>query len=57
MRPGDVLRVRIEVIELRESKSRPDKGLVRLRGETLNQADETVMTVLHTMLILRRPAA
>src|SRR6201995_5660901 len=31
VRPGDVLRVKTEIIEARESKSKPDHGVIRLR--------------------------
>jgi acyl dehydratase len=46
VRPGDALHVRLEVIEVRPSKSKPDRGSVRLRYEVINQADEVVMTML-----------
>jgi acyl dehydratase len=45
VRPGDTLRARFEVLEARPSNSRPDWGIVRSRGEVLNQSDEVVMTV------------
>lgn len=44
VRPGDRLKVRSTVIESRRSKSKPDRGLVRVRHETINQRDEVVMT-------------
>src|ERR1700761_4794151 len=40
VRPGDELRVESEIIELRESRSRPGQGLVTVRVTTLNQHDE-----------------
>jgi acyl dehydratase len=52
--PGDVLRVEIEVLEARVSKSRPDKGVVRFRTTTLNQRDEAVQQCTHTALFPRR---
>jgi acyl dehydratase len=36
VRPGDELRVESEVLEVRPSKSRPDQGLIKVRGTTLN---------------------
>ena len=39
---GDTLRARSEVKELRESKSRPDAGIVTFSHELLNQRDEVV---------------
>jgi acyl dehydratase len=44
VRPGDRLKVRSTVTEARRSKSKPDRGLVRVRHETLNQRDEVVMS-------------
>ena len=41
--PGDTLRGRFTVTEARLSRSRPEWGIVRSRGEMLNQADEVVM--------------
>jgi acyl dehydratase len=45
VRPGDTLRARFTVLEANESRSRPDRGIVRSRGEMLNQRDEVVMQV------------
>jgi acyl dehydratase len=54
VRPGDTLRAVAEVIEVRPSSSRSDRGTVRLRCATLNQREETVQTVLCTQLLKRR---
>jgi acyl dehydratase len=51
---GDVLRVEIEVVEARPSKSRPDKGVVTFRTTTFNQRDEPVQHCTHTALFPRR---
>lgn len=56
VRPGDVLRLESRVAEMRTSKSRPDRGLVRLRHVTSNQKGEVVMTVTSTQLVPRRKA-
>jgi acyl dehydratase len=45
VRPGDTLRVRMTVLEARQSKSRPQIGLVRSGWEVFNQHDEAVMTM------------
>ena len=45
VRPGDVLRARFTVLEARVSNSRPEWGIVRSRGEVLNQNEELVMQV------------
>jgi acyl dehydratase len=54
VRPGDVLRVHITVLDTRVSQSKPDRGLVRSAIEVLNQADETVMTMKTLGFFLRR---
>ena len=56
VRPGDTLRVEIEVVETRESRSRPRQGLVKVRIATLNQHGETVQTFSPTLLVDRRSA-
>jgi acyl dehydratase len=55
VRPGDELRVECEVIELRPSNSRPDRGLVRVRMTTLNQDNEAALTYIANMVTVRRP--
>lgn len=45
VRPGDELTVRREVIELKRSESKPDRGMVRTRGTVTDGSGETVMTV------------
>ena len=56
VRPGDTLRIEIEVVETRASRSRPGQGLVKVRIATLNQHGETVQTFSPTLLVDRRPA-
>jgi acyl dehydratase len=48
---GDTLRVETEVMELRESKSRPDTGIVTFRHRALNQRDEIVCEALRSALV------
>ncbi|MBN9429167.1 MAG: MaoC family dehydratase [Burkholderiales bacterium] len=45
VRPGDRLRARVCVIEARRSQSKPDRGIVRVRQEVINQEGDTVMSV------------
>jgi acyl dehydratase len=54
VRPGDALRVEIEVIETRPSRSRPQHGVVKVRVTTLNQHGETVQTFAPTLLVEQR---
>ena len=55
--PGDVLSVEWEVVEVRPSTSKPDRGTARLRVTTRNQRSETVLTLVTTILLPRRPRA
>lgn len=54
VRPGGVLRVEIEIIEMRLLRSRPDYGLVKLKVTTLNQRNQPVQYARTTTLIGRR---
>jgi len=56
VRPGDTLRLRVECVEARASRSRPDRGLGRFRYELRNQSGETVMTMTALAFFARRPA-
>jgi acyl dehydratase len=52
---GDTLRAETEVVELRDSRSRPDAGLVTFAHRLLNQRDEIVCQCLRTALLRKRP--
>ncbi len=54
--PGDTLSVETEVIEKRESKSRPDMGIIKTKTTVLNQIGEPVMTMIPISMWRRRPA-
>jgi len=56
VRPGDTLHAVSEVLEVRPSKSRPDQGLIKVRTQTFNQADQLVMNFVANMLVPRRPS-
>lgn len=56
VRPGDTLRVKMEVIEVRASRSNPSRGIVRLRNVTTNQHGETVQTMIANALVPRHPS-
>jgi acyl dehydratase len=51
VRPGDELRLEIEIIEARRSKSRPAYGIIRIRNVTKNQRDEVVQSFLANALL------
>ena len=56
VRPGDTLRGRITVLEARVSQSKPDRGLLRTRGELFNQDDQRVMSLIAVNFFSRRPS-
>lgn len=53
---GDTLNIVTEVLELRESKSRPDAGIVTFRHEAWNQRGELVASCKRSGLQRKRPA-
>jgi len=55
VRPGDVLTVQSEVLEVKPSASRPDRGIVTLRSQTLNQEGEPVQILTSRLVVPRRP--
>jgi acyl dehydratase len=54
--PGDELHIVSEVLEVRPSRSRPDRGLVKIRTQTFNQNGEVVQEVIGNAMVPRRPA-
>jgi acyl dehydratase len=56
VRPGDTLRVEVEVTAARPSSSKPDRGIVTLAYRTLNQRDEVVCAMIGRQLMRRRPS-
>ncbi|WP_424933780.1 MaoC family dehydratase [Amaricoccus macauensis] len=54
VRPGDTLRVVSEVIEVRPSRSKPDRGFVTVQSRTLNQKDEAVQEMTSRVMVFRR---
>jgi acyl dehydratase len=54
VKPNDVLQVETEIVDLRESQSKPSHGIVRLRYVTTNQRGEVVQTMYASALVLRR---
>ena len=54
---GDTIRVETEVLELRESRSRPDNGIVIFAHRAYNQHDSLVGTCKRTALMLKRGAS
>ena len=53
-RPGDVLHVESEVVEVVPSRSRPERGMVQMRCETLNQHGDVVQRFSPKLVVSRR---
>lgn len=53
-RPGDVLRVESEIVEIVPSRSKPNQAIVKVRSSTLNQDGEPVQVFLGKILSYRR---
>lgn len=53
-RPGDTLQAYSEVMDIRPSRSRPDRGIVVLSTETRNQRDEVLQTFVAKLVVRRR---
>jgi acyl dehydratase len=56
-RPGDVLRVVCTVEAVTPSRSRPERGMLTLRTETLTQRDEPVQVMVSRIVVRRRGTA
>lgn len=51
---GDTIRVRTEIVAVRESKSRNDSGIVTFRHQGINQRDEVVCDTTRVGLMLKK---
>jgi acyl dehydratase len=56
VRPGDVLQVHGEILEVIPSRSRPDRGIAVVRNETRNQHGDVVQTFVAKIIVPRRPS-
>lgn len=56
VRPGDTLHSDIEVLEVRPSNSKPDRGIARLKYQAVNQRGEAVLSFIVNHLLRRKPA-
>ncbi|MCE2950776.1 MAG: MaoC family dehydratase [Alphaproteobacteria bacterium] len=54
-KPGDIIHVEVEVMEVRPSTSKPDRGIVTLRSTTKNHRGETVQILTARTLMMKRP--
>ncbi|HEV7370508.1 MaoC family dehydratase [Arenibaculum sp.] len=54
VRPGDTLRVAVEVVSVEPSRSREDRGRIRFAYTGLNQDGEPVLTMTLDHIVARR---
>ncbi len=52
---GDTIYAESRILDMRESKTKPDRGLVYVESRGFNQRDETVLTLKRTVLVPKRP--
>ena len=55
-RPGDVIHVVSEVLEATPSRSRPDRGMVTMRSETINQQGDVVQVLIAKLVVPKKAA-
>lgn len=55
-RPGDILHVESEVLEIVPSRSKPGQAVVKVKSTTLNQNSEAVHMFTSKVLVFKRPA-
>lgn len=55
VRPGDSLSLIVECMELRESRSRPNAGIVHFANTMTNQRNETVLSMMAKVMVAKRP--
>jgi acyl dehydratase len=53
-RPGDILHVESEILEIKPSRSRPERGMATIRSETKNQHGEVVQRLVAKVVVPRR---
>ena len=54
---GDTIRVETEIRSVRESKSKPDRGVVEMVHRAYNQHGELVASCVRQTMVQKRPAA
>ena len=53
---GDTIYAESEVLEVRESRTRPDRGIVYIESRAVNQDDSRILTLRRRFLVPKRPA-
>lgn len=54
-RPGDTLKVASTVVEIKPSRSKPDRAFVTFRVDTTNQDDDLLQRFMGKLLVMNRP--
>jgi acyl dehydratase len=54
-RPGDLLRLEVEILGVKFSQSKPQQGFLKHRVTTYNQNDEAVLVMVGNLLVPRKP--
>jgi acyl dehydratase len=54
VRPGDRLRAESEIVEVKPSRSKPDRGMARVRTTTYNQRDQPVLSFTARLIVPKR---
>ena len=54
-RPGDIVRVESEIVDITPSRSKPKQAVVAVRSTMLNQNDEPVYVLNAKLLVFKRP--
>ena len=57
VRPGDTLQVKSEILEIIPSRSKPDRGMVRVKLTTTNQNGDIVQMFSPRLVVFRRPSS
>ena len=52
---GDTIRVKVKITEVRPSKRKPDRGILKLYMEIINQDDTVVQSGYKTLMMKRKP--
>jgi acyl dehydratase len=56
-RPGAVLQIESEILDVRPSRSRPDRGVATIRSETRNQFGDVVQVLIAKLVVPRRTSS
>jgi acyl dehydratase len=56
LRPGETIRLESEILEVRPSRSRPDRGMVKVRFTTFDSTGDVVQVLVADLVAPRRTA-